>query len=464
MSSAPQSPSSAAPISYPDRQRSRKLKLWPLVAATFFMVSGGTYGTEEIVHGAGYGRGILILLLTPLLWSLPTAFMIGELSSSVPAEGGYYAWVRRAMGNFWGFQEAWLSLVASIFDMAIYPTLFVAYLTRLVPWFAVGHRGVMVGVGVVMLCALLNIAGVRVVATTSLWLFFLLSAPFALMVVLAPFKHGALATAVSPTTSTVGMVGGLLIAMWNYMGWDNASTIATEVHRPQRTYPRAMMAAVTLVAVSYILPVAAVRLTGLPVSAFETGSWADIAGMIGGQWLRVALVAGGMMSAFGMFNALVMSYSRLPLAMAQDGMLPRVFSKVHPRTRAPWVAIAVCAVGWALCLGLGFERLVTIDVLIYGVSLVLEFLALIVLRVREPNLARPFRVPGGLFGAIMIGVCPALLLGFSVAQGQQEQILGMSSFVFALLLVAGGVIAYGIKEALRHSGLLAPTPERPTIG
>ena len=70
---------------------------------------------------------------------------------------------------------------------------------------------------------------------------------------------------------------------------------------------------------------------------------------------------------------------------------------------------------------------VTLDLLLYGASLVLEFLALIVLRVREPNLARPFRVPGGLFGAIMIGVCPALLLGFSVAQGQQEQILGMSS-------------------------------------
>jgi amino acid transporter len=96
--------------------------LWPLVAATFFMVSGGTYGTEDIVRGAGYGKAILILLLTPILWSLPTAFMIGELSSALPYEGGYYAWVRRAMGNFWGFQEAWLSLVASIFDMAIYTT------------------------------------------------------------------------------------------------------------------------------------------------------------------------------------------------------------------------------------------------------------------------------------------------------------------------------------------------------
>ena len=90
------------------------------------MVSGGTYGIEDIVHGAGYGRAILFLILTPLLWSLPTAFMIGELSSALPFEGGYYAWVRRSMGNFWGFQEAWLSLTASIFDMAIYPTLFVA--------------------------------------------------------------------------------------------------------------------------------------------------------------------------------------------------------------------------------------------------------------------------------------------------------------------------------------------------
>jgi amino acid transporter len=65
------------------------------VAATFFMVSGGTYGTEEIIHGAGYGRGILILLFLPVLWCLPTAFMIGELSSALPQEGGYYAWVRR---------------------------------------------------------------------------------------------------------------------------------------------------------------------------------------------------------------------------------------------------------------------------------------------------------------------------------------------------------------------------------
>ena len=425
------------------------------------MVSGGTYGTEDIVHGAGYGRAILILLLTPILWSLPTAFMIGELSSALPEEGGYYAWVRRAMGNFWGFQEAWLSLVASVFDMAIYPTLFILYLQRLFPWFAIGHRGLMVGLAVVALCALLNVAGVKVVSNTSLWLFFALSAPFIAIVCIAPFRFGALAQAITkPTNSSIDILTGVLICMWNYMGWDNASTIAAEVERPQRTYPRAMLAAVLIVAVSYILPVAAVWMTGLAPSAWDTGFWADVAGMLGGPLLRVALALGGMISGFGMFNALVMSYSRLPLAMAQDGMLPKIFGKRHSRSRAPWVAIVVLAILWAPCLLLGFERLVTIDILLYGASLGLEFAALICLRIREPELPRPFRVPGGLFGAIAIGITPMLMLGFSIFRSEHETVAGMSSFAFGMILLAAGVVAYGLNHALKPGGW-APGTEKP---
>jgi amino acid transporter len=435
--------------------------LWPLVAATFFMVSGGTYGTEDIVHGAGYARAILILLLTPILWSLPTAFMIGELSSALPEEGGYYAWVRRAMGNFWGFQEAWLSLVASVFDMAIYPTLFILYLQRLFPWFAIGHRGLMVGLAVVALCALLNVAGVKVVSNTSLWLFFALSAPFIAIVCIAPLRFGALAQAITkPTNSSIDILTGVLICMWNYMGWDNASTIAAEVERPQRTYPRAMLAAVLIVAVSYILPVAAMWMTGLAPGAWDTGFWADVAGMLGGPLLRVALALGGMISGFGMFNALVMSYSRLPLAMAQDGMLPKIFGKRHSRSRAPWVAIVVLAVLWAPCLLLGFERLVTIDILLYGASLGLEFAALICLRIREPELPRPFRVPGGLFGAIAIGITPMLMLGFSIFRSEHETVAGMSSFAFGMILMAAGVAAYGLNHALKPGGW-APGTEKP---
>ncbi|MGB8590646.1 MAG: APC family permease [Candidatus Acidiferrales bacterium] len=444
------------------RKKTAKLTLWPLVAATFFMVSGGTYGTEDIVRGAGYGHGILILLLTPLLWSLPTAWMIGELSSAVPAEGGYYAWVRRGMGNFWGFQEAWLSLVASIFDMAIYPTLFVAYLERLFPWFTVGQRGYVVAIAIVAVCALMNIAGIRVVAISSLWLFFLLSAPFALILVLAPFKIGALTSAAAASSNvSVGFIGGILIAMWNYMGWDNASTIATEVEKPQRTYPRAMILAVVVVSLTYILPIAAMWLTGAPAAAWVTGSWADLAGMVGGQWLRVALVLGGMMSAFGMFNALVMSYSRLPLAMAQDGMLPQIFAKKHPKTHAPWVAILACAIGWGFCLKLNFERLITIDILLYGTSLMLEFITLIALRIKEPTLRRPFRVPGGMLGAAMLGVCPLLLLGFSVVRGETEYVLGMTSLEFGIVLIVCGVVAYGVKSLFQADEVLSLAAQKP---
>jgi amino acid transporter len=455
--------SSRNPIapSFTGKKKFVRLTLWPLVAATFFMVSGGTYGTEEIVHGAGYGRAILFLLITPLLWSLPTAFMIGELSSALPYEGGYYAWVRRSMGNFWGFQEAWLSLVASIFDMAIYPTLFVAYLTRMLPWFQEGHRGLIVGIAVVAACAILNIAGVKVVSLTSLWLFLALSAPFVAVVLLAPFKIGALASAVTkPTTSNMDLLGGLLICMWNYMGWDNASTIATEVEKPQRTYPRAMVVAVCIVAVTYVVPFAAMWITGLKATAWETGSWADIAGLMGGPLLRVGVVLGGMFSAFGMFNALVMSYSRLPLAMAQDGMLPGVFGKLQKKSRAPWVAIIALAILWVPCLLLGFARLVTLDILLYGASLTLEFVALAVLRFREPELARPFRVPGGLFGAIAIGIPPVLLLGFAVARSGHEQILNMSSFAFGMILIAAGVVAYLVNYALKPAGWAAPPQEK----
>ena len=413
------------------------------------MVSGGTYGTEQIIATSGYGRGILILLFLPVLWCLPTAFMIGELSSALPAEGGYYAWVRRGLGNFWGFQEAWLSLAASIFDMAIYPTLFVFYLQQFSPWFADTSHGKLAGLFVVVTCAALNLAGIRVVGLTSLWLFFLLSAPFAMIVCLSPWKAGVLAEPHAAVGAAgMGLLGGVLVAMWNYMGWDNASTIAQEVERPQRTYPRAMIAAVVLVALTYVLPFLAVYFTGLPASSFaEDGSWAAVAGTIGGrflgfEWLRFLVIVGGMMSAFGMFNALVMSYSRLPLAMAWDGMLPKIFGKTSRRTNAPWVAILVCASGWALCLGIGFERLVTLDIMLYGASLGLEFITLVVLRLREPELKRPFRVPGGLTGAILVGLFPASLLGLALVKSGSETILGINGLLFGAIIIALGFLVY----------------------
>src|SRR5580700_9948858 len=135
------------------------MRLLPLIAATYFMVSGGPYGLEDIIGKAGYGRALLLLALVPLVWSLPTSLMVGELASALPREGGYYWWVKRALGGFWGFQEAWLSLAASIFDMAIYPTISVLYLTRLAPNLTAGYRGTMWALAIMVLCAGWNLAG-----------------------------------------------------------------------------------------------------------------------------------------------------------------------------------------------------------------------------------------------------------------------------------------------------------------
>jgi amino acid transporter len=216
----------------------KKLTLSPLVAATYFMVAGGPYGLEELVHEAGYQGAIGILLLTPLLWSLPTALMVGELASTLPEEGGYYVWVRRALGPFWGFQQAWLSLCASVFDMALFPTLFVLYLGRLWPAAATGNPAIIAGVGVVTACAAMNLRGSRAVGRASEWLALLLLAPFVALCAFAWFAPAQVPTATGGRTD---LVAGLVVAMWNFMGWDSVSTVAGEVEQPQRTYPMAML-------------------------------------------------------------------------------------------------------------------------------------------------------------------------------------------------------------------------------
>lgn len=420
----------------------RRMRLVPLMAATFFMVSGGPYGIEDIIGGAGYTWAFVLLLCLPLLWSMPTALMIGELASAIPAEGGFYVWVRRALGPFWGFQEAWLSLAASIFDMAIYPTLFTLYLGRLAPSLTAGHRAVWWSIAVLAACLLWNLLGAASVGSGSVWLMCLLLAPFAVLVV-AGVRHSALAAAPSGAHS-IDFATAFLVALWNYMGWDNASTVAGEVERPQRNYPRAMLGAAVLVAVCYVLPTLAARLAGLPVETFSTGSWADTARTLVGPWLGLAIVAGGMLNGFGMCNALMLSYTRLPVALAQDGFLPRLLAR-HNRAGAPWVAIIVCAAGWALAVNLTFERLISIDLVLYGGSLILEFVALVVLRRREPGLVRPFRIPGGTLACVLLGIPPTVLIAIALYMARGETIADVPALGLASAIALLGPVAYAIQ-------------------
>jgi amino acid transporter len=197
---------------------------------------------------------------------------------------------------------------------------------------------------------------------------------------------------------------------------------------------------------SYVIPVLAVWHLHIQADVWSTGSWASIASLVVSPWLGAALVAAAMISEFGTFNSLVMSYSRLPVAMAEDGHLPKFFAR-KLKNGAPWVAILVLGLAWAASLGLSFDKLIMLDILLYGASLVLEFLALIALRVREPGLARPFRVPGGLLGAVLVGVGPTALLVVALVKNRGEHLdlwrLGsVSQLGFGLFLMALGVVYY----------------------
>ena len=438
------------------------MRILPLIAATFFMVSGGPYAIEDILGGAGFARAIIILLLLPFVWSLPTALMIGELASAIPAEGGFYVWVRRALGPFWGYQEGWLSLSASVFDMAIYPAFFVSYLGKFSPALTDGWHGYAWKLAVVALCCVWNLRGAPAVGNGSMWMSALLLAPFVVLVGFGLW-HGLVhhpAVQWRGPASDTALATAILVGMWNYMGWDNASTVAQEVENPQQTYPRAMVISTIAVAVIYVLPLVAIAVAGLSVDSFSTGDWITAGTKIGGPVLGTAVAAGGVITGVGMFNALVMSYTRLPMAMAEDGMLPRVLARRNTRG-VPWVSVLLCGLAWALALSLTFERLITIDLILYGSSLMLEFVALVVLRIREPQLARPFKA-GNLAFAISLGVGPAALIGYALYASRGEEVrLGrtsMSALLFSLLVGLLGPLLYRLTAAPKARRVAAAEP------
>ena len=154
------------------------------------------------------------------------------------------------------------------------------------------------------------------------------------------------------------------------------------------------------------------------------------------------MVVGGMLSALGMLNALILSYTRIPLVLAEDGYLPAIFARRDPRTAAPTISIVACAIGWGLALNLGFERLIELDLVLYGLSLVLEFVALLVLRLREPDLARPFRVPGGLAGAAFLGLAPTALIVLALIRSGGGRLGPFNALGFGLFLAFAGCAVY----------------------
>ena len=415
------------------------------------MVSGGPYGLEDIIGMAGFGRALLLLALVPLLWSVPTALMVGELASAIPDEGGFYVWAHRALGRFWGFQVAWLSLASSVFDMALYPTTVSLYLMTVFPELKHGHWALLLKLAIVAIATLWNLRGSVSVGHGSVGMMAISLAPFAVMILIAIWRiaHGGLHLADPGQTITYDLGGALSVAMWNYMGWDNASTIAQEVENPQRNYPRAMFVSMLTIMCVYTLPLIAVWTVGIPAASFSTGAWAAAAGLIGGSVLAMSVVFAGSLDGLGTFNALTLTLTRLPYAMAEDGLLPRIL-RLRTRNGVPWVSVLACGITWALALSLTFERLISIDLVLWGASLILEFLSLIVLRRKEPQLTRPFRIPGNQLALILIGCGPMVLLAFALFNARTEKLGSINALLLASIIGLAGPLIYFLMTLTRR--------------
>jgi len=427
--------------------RPRKLHLGGLVAVMFFCVSGGPFGLEGLVGSVGPGLALLLLVLTPLLYSVPEALLIGELASMLPAEGGYYVWVKRAFGPFWGFWNGWLSWTYSLIDMAIYPVLFLQYLHYFVPGLS-GLDGWLLSLAFIWIATWLNLRGTRTVGLASGWFVGLVLLPFAVVAGTA-FVHWAgeyqLRFPVTPFHATgttfLGALGvGISQGIWNYSGWDNASTIGGEIHAAGRNYPRALARTLPLVTVVYlatIVPTLAVTDWHL----WTDGAWPTLARGVVGGWLAQWVALAGMVSAFALFNALLLAYSRIPLALARDGLLPAVLGRTDARgTPAP--AVIASAVVYSGFASLAFGGLLAADVLLYTLALLLEFAALLALRRREPALRGPFRVPLPTWALALLALLPAAVLGAAVVLEAGNPGAGFTGVLVALGFAAAGPPIY----------------------
>ncbi len=445
------------PMGIPIRIIRRKLTLLPLVMIIFFSVSGGAYGLEDLVGSSGPGMALLLIIITPIIWSLPTALMVAELSTAMPVQGGYYVWVKKTLGNFWGFNEGWWSWATSFVDMAIYPVLFADYLSTLLvqqfdfhlieqnEWV---HWGVTLVI--IWLFSFLNIRGAKSIGDSSNLFGLFILAPFAVMAVIGIVKLILDPVSITkpftpPDTNLLGAFSvGLFVVMWNYLGWDSVSTISEEIDNPKRTYPRALAIAIPLITVAYLLPVIAGLGATTDWAGWTAGYFPEVAANIAGGWLGAWLAVGGLVSAIGLFSALMLSISRVPFIMAEDGYLPNIITRRHRRYDTPVVSILVCAAIYSVFTLSSFASLVVVDVILYSAALTLEFAALVALRIKYPNAKRDFKVPGGWLGIILVCLFPAGVLALAVISTIQEE--GISALYLSLGAIATGPILYPILK------------------
>lgn len=411
----------------------KKIRPLQLIAVIFFTVSGGPYGLEPLLSYAGEHGAILLLLLTPMAWDIPAIFTVLELNSMMPIEGGYYRWVKYALGTRWGFYEGWWTWLYTFVDLAIYPVLFVEYASFFFP--ELTAYKIPVCLCIIWASAGLNILGIVPVGRVSLILGVVVLTPF-LVLILAFFYHHAGGLSIpSPSLKGVSypsMGMALYTVMWNCLGWDNVTTYAEEVEKPVRSYLISVFTAFILVIIVYFFAILVAQQSHINFNTLTDKGFPELGNMISGRWLAIMIAAGGMASTLGIYSAVLLSVSRVPKVMADDSLLPGWLNKSHSKFGTPYISIIICSLVVSLMVLWTFADLLIIDVTVYGAGLFLEYISLIRLRLVEPDAVRPFKIPLNIFGLCLMALLPLVVYAVALSGALVSTGKGIVPAVFAV--------------------------------
>ena len=398
----------------------------------------GIFTTSGFVaRDVGSPVRLLGLWLVGGLITIAGALSYAELGAELPQAGGEYVYLREAYGPLPAFLSGWTSLAVG-FSGAIAAAMiaFAAYLRVLVPLLGAGVWSTRAEALVALWSiTVLHCTGLRGSGFTQRWLAALTIGGVALMTAVGFFfGHGCFCNFRSFAPAGGNAAVSLIFILYAYSGWNAAAYVAGELEAPQRSLPLALIGAATIVTMLY-LALNAMYLYALPIGAMSgvlaIGEKALVAlfGTSAGRPLGAMLAV----TILGSGSAMIMAGPRVYFAMARDGLLPFSLGMVHRRYGTPTCAI-IAQSGWATVLILffgGFEPLITYTGFVIVGFTGLAVAGLIVIRLRRPDLQRPFLTPGYPWVPAAYVAVAIWILSHTVASRPAEAALG------ALTIAAG---------------------------
>jgi amino acid transporter len=422
-----------------------KAGIFSFVFVMYSYTTGGPFGLEEQVTTSGPGMTLLFDLLIPLFWCIPISFVVAELTTAMPVQGGFYRWVRAGYGDFWGFLAGWWNWSASFLLGGAYAVLFTDYLAAYFPalhgW---KHYGVCLAF--IALIIYINVRGIKLVGEVSgaMEIFVLLPVLVMIVIGLLHWHHNPFSPLTPPHKPFIQVFGvGLALGIWLYSGYEQLSTVAEEVENPRRNYPLALAIVVPLSIATYFLPTFASLATLNNWQDWNSGYFSTAAKLIGGPWLGVWMTLAAMITNAALLNATVLATTRMPFAMAEDGFLPRSLTRLHPRFGTPAVAIIVSGIIYALLAIHTLTELIAVYAWLRVATTIMTALSGWRLRKTHPDLKRSFVIPGGKGGlfysvAAPVAMAAIAILGsiasgdrFVLILGPAALLLGPIAYVFA---------------------------------